>query len=134
MVYETPEAAALGGAAQSSDTRVVASVRSGDDAAVLLDAPGWPNPDLVVCHRDGDGWREGSSTSGRTVWLQSDGGEVDRGTMASWTEAEPGATAAVISFADRELIRPVDNGFVVWMVDGVTSEEAKASARLEWVH
>ena len=117
MGFPTAVEAALAGEGITSETVVLASAVSVDHAAILLMAPDWGMPDLVLCHREDDGWQEGGSGSGYTVWSLYE--EPDVGVLVSWGEADEGVTAFAVSFYGITTEVPVTNGYYVWMVEGV---------------
>lgn len=86
-----------------------------DDAVIILMSPGRPQPDCGLCRRYEDGWVEGSSTSGQTVWSVRDD-DKDVGLMESWGRAEPGPMSALVTFRGSTVEVPVENGRYVWLV------------------
>jgi hypothetical protein len=92
-----------------------------------LTSPRWHHPDLVLCRREQVGWVETSSTSGGTIWQQT---EDDRqvGVLASWGVTQSGEPAFRVTFHGRATDVPVTNGYYVWMAEGVARTEVNDPA------
>lgn len=110
MHFESPVAAALAGIPPQA-VRVLAFREEADDAYVLLDArpEGPPYEYGVHCHRDADGWVEGSS-SNSDGWTSTDP-EGDLGTMTYWDRAPEGVTRVRVTFGGRTSEVPVEHGY-----------------------
>ncbi len=104
--------------------RMVASRSHGDDAYVLMDTGSEGQPYLygAHCHRDADGWYEGSSSNG-PGWCQT-GHDPDVGSLAVWGDAVAGAHMVRIEFDGVVIDEPVPLGafLVVWWRVPVPSE------------
>ncbi len=132
VAFSTPQEAALAGDHISAETHVLAQAVGQDDAAIILMSPAWPQPDCVLCQRYEDGWVEGSSTSGQTIWSLRDD-DNNLGLMVSWGRAQPGAAAALVTFRGSTVEIPVQNGHYVWLVERVPMEEMDEPAEFQWL-
>ncbi len=111
---------------------MIASAIGENAAAVILMDPRWAGPVQVLCVRDDDGWRESGSGSGRTRWSLT---HEDRklGVLVCWGDAEPEATAAVVTFRDATIEVPVANGNYLWLVEDVPESAVEEAADFEWI-
>jgi hypothetical protein len=130
--FQTPERAALAGDKIDAETSVLAYAISTSNAALLLMSLRWHHPDLVLCYRDETGWVEGSSTSGRTIWSQT---EDDRevGVLISWGRARSGESALRVTFHGETSTVPVTNGYYIWTVEGVARADIDDPAEFQSV-
>jgi hypothetical protein len=131
--FATPERAALAGDRTTTDTFVVTSATTENDAIVILMSPGWPGPDWVHVRRYEDGWEEGSSGDGHTIWIgNGDDDDDEVGVLTSWGDAPPSATSARVTFHGTTTEVPVGNGHWAWIVDGVREVDWDDPAEFEW--
>jgi hypothetical protein len=131
VVFSSPVLAALAGDHITADTRVIASATGDNAAAIVLMDPAWAEPDRVLCLRDDDGWIEAGSGSGRTGWSLTHEDD-DLGVLVCWGDAEPGATAAVVTFRGRTIEVAATNGYFVWLVEGVPQSAMGDPVDFKW--
>lgn len=121
MPFETPTAAALGYRDLPPDVEVLALAEAEFHAGVVLTAPGWAQPEVVLCHRDADGWEPHSMGSGGTHWSLTDEAS-NTGVMIDWGKAESGGLAYDVTFQGATRRVPVTNGHYIWIVENVTDD------------
>ena len=117
-VYATPEEAARGDIPDAC-VRVIAVVVRGDEAIVaqLTNADRYPDAyefETAQCSREGSGWVSGISGNGNSGFIRTGSAA---GTVVVWDEAPAGAAAARFALGERDLVAPVEDGFVVAVFD-----------------
>lgn len=135
--FGSPVAAALAGIPADA-VRVLAVREDATDAYVLLDTrPGGPRYEYgVQCHRDAEGWHEGSSGNS-DGWTCTDV-ERELGTISRWDRAPEGATRVRFTFRGATSEVPVENGYYLatwWRVPCPDSDWPRLEAFLvdgEW--
>jgi hypothetical protein len=116
--FDSPQKAALGDFGEGYTGGVVASIVVGDFAALVVttDTQG-AYDDLSICHRDGRGWYEYSSTSGRQSWWSTNA-DGTRGLLCFWSRGEPGTGPFLVVDGDRKFtVTPEPSGYWVWAAD-----------------
>ncbi len=128
--FPAPELAVLDGF-PGIPCRVLASVREGDDAYVLLDTTPDGKPSLhgASAAREPGGWTGGTG-SGGPGWTLTDA-EQGLGTAVAWGRAPEGAVRVRASFGGDVREAPVGNGVYLvawWRVPRPTGDPPRAEA------
>jgi hypothetical protein len=121
-IRSTPEEAARGDI-PARFVQVVGVVVRGDTAVLAQltnDAPPY-EVETAYCHREGDGWVEGSSGNSTSGYLPTGEGI---GTVVVWDEAPATAVSARFEYNGREQVVPVERGCALAVFDDVKEEDA----------
>ena len=121
-IRSTPEEAARGDV-PAQFVQVIGVVVRGDTAVVAQltnDVPPY-EVETAYCHREGDGWVEGSSGNSTSGYLPTGEGI---GTVVVWDEAPATAVSARFEYAGHEQVVPVERGCALAVFDDVKEDDA----------